>query len=640
MRHYKKQSKKEIIPGLSTLSLINAVLSNLESIMDGSWIAVKSVLFQKGTENHSSSHSETEAKDPDTDSTTKKPDEGILSGSEQVVERGIVDKVKQRVNEKIKNMKGSSDEPDSASDPSNEAQVAASTTPEPITNIPQMLLSSSPGRIYTEGRRVGKQRNEKGESWLSTIQAGSPSGLDRASSHSLEKTSSLSSLGSDSAYRPHSRSLSQRSSSTTSSLSSGLRAKRSLSTARSDSSNPSEYDSVSYSDSLSGYFDGHRGSREVLPFEVPSEPDEDSNEVEDSHPDDSVKRPKDKRFYDIPYLSKKSGELELIPPLPIPKEVAIPDLASWKERKKHKTILCLDGGGIRGIATTQFLLHLEQALGQNLSDVFDMVCGSSTGAILTALVGGLGKSAEEAHKIYTTRENLKGIFPTTTNWSLQGPKYGNGKGKTAVLSKYLAKKEIAESKTHILISTYDITNQEPCIFTKQSVDIKLIDAVNASSAAPTYFPPVEVSSGRWCIDGSIIASDLSICAFVEAIQLWGHDEDIRILSVGTGATHNTPLDGEEAKKFGVIGWFTKGDLLGTLMSSSLVQKQAEVLLGDHFVRVNSNCSDYFVKSELDNWSKPNLLNLQRMGQGWYKEYGARALDLVSKTTTDLKKGLK
>lgn len=100
---------------------------------------------------------------------------------------------------------------------------------------------------------------------------------------------------------------------------------------------------------------------------------------------------------------------------------------------------------------------------------------------------------------------------------------------------------------------------------EQCDGITLVDAVNASSAAPTFFPPVEVSSGRWCIDGSIIASDLSVCAYAEAIQLWGRfvsqpslslfatnhslrDQEVRILSVGTGTTSNASLDGEEAKK--------------------------------------------------------------------------------------------
>lgn len=54
-------------------------------------------------------------------------------------------------------------------------------------------------------------------------------------------------------------------------------------------------------------------------------------------------------------------------------------------------------------------------LGQPLHTVFDMICGSSTGAILAAVLGGLGKSAEDAYQLYTTRENLKGNKSTTSS---------------------------------------------------------------------------------------------------------------------------------------------------------------------------------------------------------------------------------
>lgn len=401
-----------------------------------------------------------------------------------------------------------------------------------------------------------------------------------------------------------------------------------LSQGRSDSQ--SDVDSLSLSESLSV---SGKPTKSIYVEKPALTTTTEEEESQTEH--DSLKRANSakKRFKDYDFdkmLSTKKSEVEVIPSLPLPKEIAIPDLNIWKKKRKHRVILCLDGGGIRGLATAQFLLHLEQALGQPLHTVFDMICGSSTGAILAAVLGGLGKSAEDAYQLYTTRENLKGIFPTTSNWSLQGPKYGNGKGKTTVLKKYCGETKMNEAKTHLLIASYDISNQEPCIFTEQCDGITLVDAVNASSAAPTFFPPVEVSSGRWCIDGSIIASDLSVCAYAEAIQLWGRDQEVRILSVGTGTTSNASLDGEEAKKFGVIGWFTKGDLLGTLMSSSLVQKQAEVLLGDHFLRVNSPCTDYQVKPELDNLTKANLKQLQHMGQGWFKEFGATALDLITK----------
>lgn len=55
-------------------------------------------------------------------------------------------------------------------------------------------------------------------------------------------------------------------------------------------------------------------------------------------------------------------------------------------------ILSIDGGGIRGILPAVVLLHLEKALQKesgrpnaHLADYFDLIAGTSTGGILTAL---------------------------------------------------------------------------------------------------------------------------------------------------------------------------------------------------------------------------------------------------------------
>lgn len=45
-------------------------------------------------------------------------------------------------------------------------------------------------------------------------------------------------------------------------------------------------------------------------------------------------------------------------------------------------LLCLDGGGIRGLILVTILLHLEAAVGQPIIHCFDWVAGTSTGAIL------------------------------------------------------------------------------------------------------------------------------------------------------------------------------------------------------------------------------------------------------------------
>lgn len=73
-------------------------------------------------------------------------------------------------------------------------------------------------------------------------------------------------------------------------------------------------------------------------------------------------------------------------------------------------ILCLDGGGIRGLSEILILkeLMLQVQLCNGLEftpepkQCFDLICGTSTGGLLAVLLGRLGKTLDECETLFRT----------------------------------------------------------------------------------------------------------------------------------------------------------------------------------------------------------------------------------------------
>ena len=231
---------------------------------------------------------------------------------------------------------------------------------------------------------------------------------------------------------------------------------------------------------------------------------------------------------------------------------------------KRIRILSIDGGGIRGLIPAKVLAELEQKLqegepGKKLYEYFDLICGTSTGAILSIAIA-LGIPSMDLVKFY--KDNALIIFP---KWYLKIlPRkarailtsiYSNRKLRGKLKEIYAAANNgtdpvLKDLKTNVCIPVFNGNDgQINVLKTKHHEeyirDYKLpaFEVALSSASAPIYFPPHsfsfsnEYGSGTNVnmIDGGIFANNPSLIAMLEATDKMGYDfADISLLSLGTG----------------------------------------------------------------------------------------------------------
>lgn len=203
-------------------------------------------------------------------------------------------------------------------------------------------------------------------------------------------------------------------------------------------------------------------------------------------------------------------------------------------------ILTLDGGGIRGILPCAILAELEKRLNKPVSQVFDLMAGTSTGGIIAcglnipdpARPGQPKFSAATFGQLYE-KDGAKifkkrgGFFGGVT--SVFEESFGHD-GLEELLLQYFGDVELRETIGEVLVTSYDIEQRKPFYFlsrlAKMQVpgeNFRLRDIARSTSAAPTYFEPNQLS---WqtdkflaLVDGGVFANNPSMLAYTEAIEL-------------------------------------------------------------------------------------------------------------------------
>lgn len=292
-----------------------------------------------------------------------------------------------------------------------------------------------------------------------------------------------------------------------------------------------------------------------------------------------------------------------------------------KKEDKKFTILSIDGGGIRGLIPAKVLAELEREInnispGEKLYQQFDLICGTSTGAILAIAIA-LGISAEDLVKFY--KENAQMIFP---KWFL---KIIPSKSRAIITSIYSNKKLrkkleeiytnanngktplIGDLKTMICVPVFNGNDGQINVLKTRHHDEYIRDfklpaheVALSSASAPIYFPPHSFSfSNQYgsgenlnMIDGGIFANNPSLIGILEATEKLGYNfSDIRLLSLGTGKGKHIIKKGWKSKD--IWYWlFPKPRLLDIILDSQAQITEQYIAFLKKFSSKQGNDFDY------------------------------------------------
>ncbi|XP_077219901.1 phospholipase A I-like protein isoform X2 [Tasmannia lanceolata] len=265
--------------------------------------------------------------------------------------------------------------------------------------------------------------------------------------------------------------------------------------------------------------------------------------------------------------------------------------------KQGLRILSMDGGGMKGLATVQILKQIEQGTGKRIHEMFDLICGTSTGGMLAIALGIKQMTLDECEEIYkelgklvfaepvpkdneaaTWKEKLDQLYKSSSQ-SFRVVVHGSK--HSADQFEKLLKEMCADDDGDLLIDSavksipkvfvvstlVSVLPAQPFIFRNYqypagtpetplgtadgppisgvgptakrgallgSCKHRIWEAIRASSAAPYYLDDFSDDVNRWQ-DGAIVANNPTIFSIREAQLLWPDTQIDCLVSIGCGS---------------------------------------------------------------------------------------------------------
>jgi len=297
-------------------------------------------------------------------------------------------------------------------------------------------------------------------------------------------------------------------------------------------------------------------------------------------------------------------------------------------------VLCMDGGGMRGVILIEMIRQLEARTGKQVDEMFDLVAGTSTGGILAAALAVKKVGVDGAEEMY--RNLGKKVFGYSFgNYTLgairtlQQEGFYDGQQLREIIEQVVGEHVELGSLHDLRVKLFVVSAQRrdgrlgPFIFRtygssdeeegqhhryyRGSIDgrgITFAQALLATSAAPGYLPSVQIGEHEF-IDGGVVANNPTEIAIFEAMRLWP-GRRISVVSLGTGEPVTESSATKASKKAPATSLSSSTlppmhksveplfDIIAAATDSEQIHQRAKAWLNSHrrmarYVRLNPPC---------------------------------------------------
>jgi predicted acylesterase/phospholipase RssA len=214
-----------------------------------------------------------------------------------------------------------------------------------------------------------------------------------------------------------------------------------------------------------------------------------------------------------------------------------------------------------------------------------------------------------------------------------GPKTRySAKGLDTVLDRYVGDRHLTAALTDLIVPSWDVSRKQPVLFSSRGrpeliSDARMREVARATSAAPTYFPPLvfPITDGpdRILVDGGLYANNPTLIGYLEGVSL-ARDagRPLVLVSLGTGRPREdipmTAADWKGRSWWGVMQAIFEATMTGSaIISDRLLATVDRQDAGLQYWRLQMQLDD--CSSAMDDPRPENIACLRTLAETYAEE---------------------